>query len=135
MVAKGTNSGVYLQGEYEIQIFDSFGKADARMGSGDGGGIYSTKGPMVNANKAPGEWQTLEVVFQAPRFDASGKKTENAKFVKVVMNGKTIHENTEAPKPTGGEISREVPAGPLMLQGDHGIVAYRNVWIKPAQSK
>jgi len=129
MVPRGSNSGVYLQGVYEIQILDSFGK-QGNLSPGDCGGIYSTQAPSTNATKAPGQWQTLDVIFKAPRFDASGKKTADAEFVKVVLNGTTIHENVKAKGPTGGQISGEVPAGPLMFQGDHGIVAFRNVWIK-----
>ena len=65
-------------------------------------------------------------------FDASGKKTEDALFVSVKQNGKTIHENVRAPKPTGSEIdSKEAAKGPIMLQGDHGPVAYRNITVKP----
>jgi len=132
MVAKTGNSGVYLMGQYEVQVFDSFGKPKEKLGPVDMGGIYNTKAPSENASKAPGEWQTLDITFRAPRFDTSGKKTENAKFIKVLLNGKTIHENVEAPKPTGSELpGGEKPQGPLMLQGDHGPIAYRNIWVKP----
>ena len=132
MVPKTSNSGIYLMGQYEVQVFDSFGKPKEKLGPVDMGGIYSTKAPSENASKAPGEWQTFDITFRAPRFDASGKKTENAKFIKVVLNGKTIHENVEAPKPTGSELpGGEKPQGPLMLQGDHKPIAYRNVWVKP----
>jgi hypothetical protein len=132
MIPKGSNSGVYLMGRYEIQIIDSFGK-EKDFGPGDMGGIYQTAAPVKPKYKAPGEWQTLEIVFQAPRFDAGGKKTANAKFVKVVLNGATIHENVEAPKPTGGELGPDVAKGPLMFQGDHGPVAFRHIKITPAE--
>ncbi len=135
MVPQGANSGVYLQGEYEIQIFDSYGKPSDKLSPGDCCGIYSTKAPSTNASKAPGEWQTLDVVFRAPRFDPAGKKTENAKFVSVIFNGKKVHENVEAPKPTGGQLGPEKAAGPLMLQGDHGVVAYRNIVVKAVELK
>src|SRR5438105_2164710 len=85
-ITKGSNSGVYFQGQYEVQIFDSFGKKDADLKYGDCGGIYNTAPPKTNVCKAPGEWQTFDVVFQAPRFDDAGKKTANARFVKVVHN-------------------------------------------------
>ncbi len=130
MVPKGSNSGVYLMGRYEVQVLDSFGKPDNRLGMGDCGSIYSAAVAKSNATKAPGEWQTLEVVFKAPRFE-NGKKVEDALFVLVKLNGKTIHENVAVKGPTGGEIGREVPKGPLMLQGDHGIVAFRNIAVKP----
>jgi hypothetical protein len=131
MVAKGSNSGVYLMGQYEVQVFDSFGKPNDQISHADMGGIYSVQAPSTNASKAPGEWQTLDILFRAPRFDAAGKKTENAKFVSVTLNGKKIQENLEVKGPTGGELSdTEKPTGPLMLQGDHGVVAYRNITIK-----
>lgn len=134
MVPKGSNSGVYLMGQYEVQVFDSFGKPDDKIEHSDMGGIYSVKAPATNASKAPGEWQALDIVFRAPRFDAAGKKTENAKFVKVMLNGKVIQENVELQGPTGGELpGGEKAAGPLMLQGDHGVVAYRNIIVEPAK--
>jgi hypothetical protein len=85
----------------------------------------------VNASKKPGEWQKFVIDFQAPKFEG-GKKVSNAKFIKVMLNDQVIHENVEAPKPTGSELSRtEVPTGPLLLQGDHGPVAFRNLKIAP----
>ena len=71
-VSKGSNSGVYFQGQYEVQIFDSFVKKDKDLKYGDCGGIYNTAAPRTNASKAPGEWQSFHVVFQAPRFDDKG---------------------------------------------------------------
>jgi Domain of Unknown Function (DUF1080) len=128
MYPKGSNSGIYLMGQYEVQVLDSAGKS--KVGPGDLGGIYNTKAPSENAAKPAGEWQTFHIVFRAPRFEG-GKKTENAKFVKVVLNGKTIHENVEAPKATGSELpGGEKPQGPLMFQGDHGPVAFRNVRVR-----
>jgi len=130
-VPKGSNSGVYFMGQYEVQVFDSFGKKDAELKYGDCGGIYNTAPPKTNASKAPGEWQKFEVVFQAARFDAQGKKTANAKFVKVVHNGVLIHENVEVKGPTTAALGGpEKATGPLMLQGDHGPVAFRNILIK-----
>ncbi|HEX8911465.1 MAG TPA: DUF1080 domain-containing protein [Humisphaera sp.] len=132
MVPKGSNSGVYLMGQYEVQVLDSFGKKDADLKPGDVGGVYNTKAPSKNAAKAPGEWQSFDIVFKAPRFDKDGKKTASAVFVNVKLNGVTIHENVEAPKPTGGQLpGGEKPTGPLMFQGDHGPVAFRNVTVKP----
>jgi 3-keto-disaccharide hydrolase len=131
-VPKGSNSGVYFLGQYEVQVFDSYGKKDAELKYGDCGGIYNTAPPKSNASKAPGEWQKFEVVFQAPRFDAQGKKTSNAKFVKVIHNGVLIHESVEVKGPTTAALGGpEKATGPLMLQGDHGPVAFRNIRIKP----
>jgi hypothetical protein len=133
-VPQRSNSGVYLMGRYEIQVLDSYGKADDRLRPGDCGGIYITSKPSKNATKPPGEWQAFDIVFQAPRFDASGKKTQNAKFLSVKLNGVEIQKEVEVKGPTGSEISREEkPTGPIMFQGDHGIVAFRNVRIKAKQ--
>ncbi len=138
MVPKGSNAGVYLMGRYEVQILDSFGKA--KVGSGDLGGIYQRwdptrpKGqegfegiaPKENAAKAPGEWQRMEIHFRAPRFDASGKKTANALFEKVLVNGKLVQENAEVTGPTrSSPLEDEVAKGPIAIQGDHGPIAIR----------
>ena len=129
MIPKGSNSGVYLMGEYEVQILDSYGKE--KVGPGDLGGIYSTAAPKVNASKKPGEWQTFVIDFQAPKF-SDGKKVANAKFVKVTLNGTVIHENVEMKGPTpGGLTGKEVAVGPLLFQGDHGPVAFRSIKITP----
>lgn len=143
MVPKGSNSGVYFMGRYEIQVLDSWGRKELKHG--DCGGIYQRwdpkrgKGregfegapPRVNASRAPGEWQTFDVVFRAPRFDADGKKVSNATFVKVEHNGVVVHENVEVGGPTRAAAwGDEKARGPLMLQGDHGPVAYRNIRLR-----
>lgn len=139
VVTKGSNSGVYFMGRYEVQILDSHGVTDLK--SSDNGAIYERwengKGfeghpPRVNASKAPGEWQHADVTFRAPRFDASGKKVENARFKKVVLNGQVVQQDVEVTGPTrAAHYSDEQPGGPLMAQGDHGPVAFRNVKITP----
>ena len=143
MVAKGSNSGVIFHGLYEIQILDSHGIK--KPTAAHCGGIYpraETKPsyhhidegspPRVNAAKPPGEWQTLDIVFQAPRFDKAGKKTAHAKFVKVVHNGQVIQENQEVPYASGTNWDRkQVPRGPIILQGDYGPIALRNVRVRP----
>jgi hypothetical protein len=143
MVPKGSNSGVYLMGRYEIQVFDSWGKE--KVEHSDCGGIYQRwkdnqgyegRPPKVNASKKPGEWQSFDITFRAPRFDADGKKIENAKFVKVVHNGQVVHENESLSGPTRASAwEDEKPTGPLMLQGDHGPVAYRNIRLKKLDAK
>jgi len=143
VVPKSSNSGVYFQGRYEVQILDSWGVEQPKQG--DCGGIYErwkdNKGyeghpPRVNASKPPGEWQSFDVIFRAPRFDASGMKVENAKFIKVVHNGQVVHENVEVTGPTrAASFSDEKPTGPVMLQGDHGPVAYRNFRLKAVDLK
>ena len=142
MMAKGSNSGVYLQGRYEVQLEDSWGVKTPT--SANNGAIYERwdeskpngqKGyqgyaPRQNVSRAPGLWQNLKISFQAPRFDASGKKIENAKILRATLNGVVIHENVELFGPTRGAMgNNEVPAGPLRLQGDHGAVAFRNIKI------
>jgi hypothetical protein len=129
MVPKGSNSGIYVMGEYEIQILDSFGRA--KVGPGDLGGLYGAAAPRVNASKAPGEWQKFVIDFQAPRFQ-DGKRVSKAKFVKITLNDQVIHENVEMNGPTpGGLTGKEAPTGPLMFQGDHGPVAFRLIRITP----
>jgi len=144
-ITRHSNSGVYLMGRYEIQVYDSFGVAKDQYPGIECGGIYPRwinekdvegHSPRVNASKPPGQWQTFDITFRAPRFDASGKKIANAKVVKVVHNGKIIHENVELNGPTRGAISEdEKPTGPIRLQGDHGPVAYRNLWVRPIELK
>ena len=128
LITKGSNSGVYLMGEYEVQIQDSFGKPDDRLGQGDMGALYSAAAPSVNACGEPGTWQKYEIEFVAPKFDADGNKTANALFKKVVLNGKVVQENVEVKAPTGGGVTmKEAPTGPLMFQGNHGPVVFRNI--------
>ncbi len=140
MVAEKSNSGVYVMGAYEVQIYDSFGVAKDQYPGIECGGIYpqwiaesnqNGRSPSVNASKPFGEWQSFDMVFHAPRFDASGKKSANAKFVKVIHNGRIIHENVDVAGPTRGGFGAEKALGPLRLQGDHGPVAFRNVRIRP----
>ena len=130
MVPQGSNSGVYVMGEYEIQVLDSWGRQ--KMGPGDMGAIYGASPPKVNACLRPGQWQKYIIEWQAPRFDGSNKK-ENAKFLMVELNGKELHKkDLEMPKQTpGGVAGKEAPTGPLMFQGNHGPVAYRNIIVKP----
>jgi hypothetical protein len=144
MIPKNSNAGVKLLSRYEIQILDTH---DAKELTGDScGGIYPRaeeqpdyhhidRGvpPRVNAALPAGKWQSLEIQFIAPRFDAAGKKKSNAVFRRVVLNGKLIHENVEVSAPTGAawRLVKEVPRGPLLLQGDHGPVAYRNIQVRP----
>lgn len=141
-IPKGSNSGIKFHGHYEIQILDSFGKKE--VNGEDCGGIYPCavlmprythidKGiaPKVNACKAPGEWQTLDVVFLAPRFDKDGKKIKNAMIAKATLNGQVIHDQQELLTPTGDRWKNaEMAEGPLMVQADHGPVAFRNVYVK-----
>lgn len=144
MMAKNANSGVYLQGRYEIQLFDSWAKLDPKFG--DCGGIYQRwdaqrqdddKGfegipPMVNVAKAPGLWQHLKLKFRAPRFDTQGKKTENARFEEVYLNGTLVQQQAAVTGPTLSALFNDEKAtGPIVFQGDHGAVAFRNISYQP----
>ncbi len=139
-VAAKSNSGVYLQGQYEIQILDSWGETESSFKScgalyprwiQETKSAYEGNPPSSNVSKRPGEWQSFDVVFRAPQFDASGKKTANARFDKVTHNGVVIHEGYEYTGPSRGAWSAEdIAKGPLRLQGDHGPVAFRNVRIR-----
>ena len=144
MIPKASNSGIYFMGRYELQIKDSWGKE--KLDFHDGGTIYprwdsniKERGydgyeghlPLVDANLAPGEWQYYDVIFRALRFDNDGNKISNAKMERVVQNGKIIHENVELTGPTrGSTYNDESSIGPIRIQGDHGHVAYRNMWLK-----
>jgi hypothetical protein len=142
IISEGSNSGVYLQGQYEIQIFDSCKMQNPPYPGIECGGIYERwdekrdpKGyeghsPRVNAALAPGNWQTFDITFRAARFDNNGKKIANARMEKILLNGVLIHENVELTGPTRGPMfSEDRPVGPLRLQGDHGPVAFRNIFI------
>ena len=140
MMTKESNSGIYLQGRYEVQLLDSWGVLNSKPG--DNGGIYERwdesrpegkKGfegyaPRQNVSKAPGLWQHLKISFRGPRF-VNGVKTDNAKMLSVELNGVLIHENVELFGSTRGALEGESAKGPLRLQGDHGTVAFRNIQI------
>ena len=138
LIARGSNSGVYLHGLYEVQIFDSYGSW-MPLSSSDGGGIYHRwinetgvggSAPKVNACRRPGEWQSYHIWFRAPRFDANGKKTENAKFLRVLYNGLLVQENVEVEGATRAAMTHpEGPTNPIMIQGDHGPIAIRNIYV------
>ncbi len=130
MMAKNSNSGVKMMNIYEIQMLDSYGKQTVT--SGDCGAVYKESAPKVNACRKAGEWQQLTIEFRAPRFDASGNKTANAKFVKVTLNGQVIQEDVEVAHGTNvGRNVKERALAPVYLQGDHGPVAFRNMKITP----
>ncbi|QVY66025.1 DUF1080 domain-containing protein [Polaribacter sp. Q13] len=142
MMPLGSNSGIYFQGRYEVQLFDSWGVTAPKYN--DIGGIYqrwnkeAAKGkegyeghaPMVNASKAPGLWQHLKVIFHAPKFNSEGKKTKNAWFEEVLLNGVLLHKNVEVTGATRGGKAKEVATAPFMIQGDHGAVAFKNIKYK-----
>jgi hypothetical protein len=147
MMPVGSNSGIYLQGRYEIQLLDSWKVKKPKYS--DIGGIYQRwdksrkKGkqgyqghsPKLNAAKAPGLWQKLKINFSAPKFNKAGKKVADAKFNEVWLNGVLIHENVKVTGPTrAAAYNDEKALGPIMIQGDHGPVALRNLKYKLFQN-
>lgn len=118
------NSGVYVQGRYEVQVLDSYGLEGL---DNECGGLYKIARPKVNMCAPPLQWQTYDITFRAPRFDAAGNKTEDAHLT-VIHNGVPIHEDLVLP-PTAGAVNYDLqkPCG-LLLQ-DHGNpVWFRNIW-------
>lgn len=136
MMAKNSNSGVYLQGRYEIQLLDSWTRLNPT--ASDAGGIYSRRTeqrgnyegtePLMNVARAPGLWQHLKLVFRAPHFNDKGKKIRDARFEQVYLNDVLVQQSANVTGPTRSAMfSDEKSRGPLMLQGDHGPVAFKNI--------
>lgn len=135
-----SNSGVYLQGRYEIQVDNSFGvkpktvekdgKQVAVFDTHQCGAIYGRIAPCKNMAKPPKEWQTFDVVFRGAR-GANGKVAQKAR-VTLVWNGEKVIDDAEIDGPTGSALDGKVTEpGPLLLQGDHGRVAFRNIKVRP----
>lgn len=123
------NSGIYFHGRYEVQVLDSW--KSSTYPDGQCGAIYGKHPPLVNACREPGAWQTYDIIFRAPRFDARGSKTESATLT-VLHNGVLIHDRAVVDAPTTAAVSaKEEPGeGGLMLQ-DHGCaVEYRAIWLR-----
>jgi len=124
---KRGNSGVYVQGRYEVQILDSFGLEGK---DNECGAIYKIAAPRENACLPPLEWQSYDIFFHAAKFE-NGKKVKNA-VMTVKHNGILIHDEVEIPHPTGGaRLKDESKPDGLMLQDHHNPVRFRNIWIVP----
>lgn len=122
------NSGVYLQGRYEVQVLDSYGIEP--LTPGDCAGIYGQKPADKNAATQPEEWQTYDITFRAPRFNDAGERIEKPR-VTLLWNGVKVHDNVEVNANPGDAKN----PGPILLQ-DHGCpIRYRNVWIVPMNEK
>jgi hypothetical protein len=127
---KRGNSGVYIQGRYELQILDSFG---LRGEDNECGGFYQVARPSINMCYPPLTWQTYDIDFTTAKYGPTGDKISNAR-VTVQHNGVTIHEDLELKKETPGKNKEGPDPGPLFLQ-DHGNpVAFRNVWVRNGTS-
>lgn len=120
-----SNSGVYLHDAYEIQVLDSFGLTGE---NNECGGFYSIKAPDVNMCLPPMVWQTYDIEFAAPKYDAAGTKTANARLT-VRHNGVVIHDRMELPKGTPGRKPEGPGPRPIHLQGHGNKVQYRNFWV------
>jgi hypothetical protein len=139
-----SNSGVYLQGRYEIQVDNSFG-AKPKLIEKDGkkmevfdshqcGAIYGRIAPSKNMAKPPKEWQSFRVVFHGARGE--GNKVTKKARVTLLWNGEKVIDDAEIDGPTGGNLDGKVTEpGPLLLQGDHGRVAFRNIKIRPIKGE
>ncbi len=125
------NSGVFLQGLYEVQVLDSY--RNPTYPDGQAGAIYGQFPPLVNASRAPGEWQSYDIVFHGPRFDAAGKLTRPARMT-VLHNGVLVQDDVVLSGPTERQKRPPYVAGPrklaLALQDHHDPVRFRNVWIR-----
>jgi hypothetical protein len=124
------NSGVYLSSRYEVQVLDSFGLTGEHN---ECGGIYQVAKPKVNMCLPPGQWQTYDIEFVAPRFDEQGKKLTDA-LVTVQHNGVLIQDKTKVPHATtAAPINNDGPSGPIHFQNHGNPVRYRNLWIVPVK--
>ncbi len=128
MVPHGSNSGVYLIGQYEIQVLDSYGKDTPSQH--DCGGIYGKVAPSENASLPPGHWQTFHAIFHKPVV-RNGEVVRKPRIT-VYHNDKKVLDNVEIEGVTGAALSDEViERGPTYLQGNHGLVLFRNIYYKP----
>src|SRR5258708_6997064 len=124
-----SNSGVFLETRYEANINETYGRRDGTPNAGFDNCTPKSATPKIRASRPPLEWQTFDIDFRAPRFDAAGKKTQDARAT-VLFNGVKIYDQMELNVPTGAANRLgEAPTGPLMLQ-EHGMpVQFRNIWL------
>ncbi|MEP7269935.1 MAG: DUF1080 domain-containing protein [Acidobacteriota bacterium] len=131
------NSGIFLQGIYEVQVLDSFN--NTTYFHGQAGAVYKQYAPLVNASRKPGEWQAYDIIYHAPKFDDAGKVLKKAR-VTVLHNGVLIQDDVEILGTTTHEevqptYTKHPDKGPIRLQ-DHGNpIRFRNIWVRPLGSK
>jgi len=124
------NSGVYLQGRYEIQVLDSY--MNETYPKGECAALYGILGTIKNACKPPEQWQTYDITFRSPRVDETGKVTQKG-HVTVVQNGEKVTDG-DFDKVTGGALDEKLGEPGCIFLQDHGCkVRYRNIWIKPLE--
>jgi hypothetical protein len=125
------NSGVFLMGRYEVQVLDSYG--NKTYPDGQASAIYGQFPPLVNVSRPPGEWQTYDIIFHRPRFDAAGKVTSPARFT-VLHNGVLVQDNVILSGPTAHQrrppYEKHDDRLPLSLQDHNTKVRYRNIWVR-----
>ncbi len=121
------NSGVYLQGIYELQVLDSYD--NETYPNGMAGALYMQYIPLVNVSRQPGVWQTYNIIFRAPVFNASGAIVRRA-ILTVLHNGVLIQDHVEIAATPGGVREKESPTGPIFLQDHQCPIRYRNIWIR-----
>jgi len=126
------NSGVYLMGRYEIQVLDCYN--NKTYADGTTGGIYGQHPPLANACRPPGEWQTYDIIFNPPHFDADGKLLSPA-YATVILNGVVLQNHQAIRGDTNwrvpGSYTPTGPTGPLALQYHNNSVSFRNIWVRP----
>jgi hypothetical protein len=124
------NSGVFLQSRYEIQVLDSYN--NKTYFDGQAGAVYKQHAPLVNVCRKPGEWQSYDIIYHAPRFDENGNVLKPGRFT-VLQNGVLVQDNVEVKGPTSGPAPKYKPhplKQPLALQNHGNPVRYRNIWIR-----
>jgi len=127
------NNGVFLMGMIEVQIFDSY---TAKIyPDGQAAAVYGQTPPLVNSTRPPGEWQTYDIMFFAPRYDDEGSMTEPARLT-MLHNGVLVHHNQEIYGRTphlriGSYPDKPITKGPIALGAHHCPVRFRNIWVRP----
>lgn len=126
------NSGIYIQGRYEVQVLDSY--QNRTYSNGQAGAVYKQTPPLVNASKPPMQWQTYDIIYRAPRFDSEGRIDQKA-YVTVLHNGVLVQNHTQIQGPTvyrGYPRYTEAHGCESIHLQDHGNpVSYRNIWVRP----
>ena len=125
------NSGIFLLGLYEIQVLDCY--QNPTYADGSTGAVYGQFPPLVNACRKPGEWQTYDIIFEAPEFE--GDRVKHPAQATVILNGILLHHRAKTLGPTGHKDSPVYTPhpviGPVMLQDHHNPVRFRNIWVRP----